>query len=205
VAWLRQTTRNRAHDALRRRLRRRELPDDGALEALPDPGAEPGERLDEARREEALWMAFEGELPRLSLAALALESALSAGDLGRAGVWMARHHETTEQKCGQGPATGWLSWCETVREARNNRSSWLAALGAGEPVTWQAALSTAVRRCHAQGHALTDTLVGEGHFDGRWRWTSWTGDAAFSACLAQTPHQGPQPPLGTEVRLEVLP
>lgn len=59
--WLRQLTRNRAHDALRRVVRRRE---DGAdaLVDRADPHADPHRALDTRQREAALWEALD-QLP----------------------------------------------------------------------------------------------------------------------------------------------
>lgn len=56
--WLRQIARNRSHEALRRRLQRREVPPD-ALAAVAAPGLDAGERLDSEREEAALWAALE--------------------------------------------------------------------------------------------------------------------------------------------------
>ncbi|MFT4623899.1 MAG: RNA polymerase sigma factor (sigma-70 family) [Myxococcota bacterium] len=58
--WLRQLTRNRACDAMRKVARRREAFDLGTLERLEDPVAEVGERLDGSREEQAVWDALDG-------------------------------------------------------------------------------------------------------------------------------------------------
>ncbi|HHO53969.1 MAG TPA: sigma-70 family RNA polymerase sigma factor [Deltaproteobacteria bacterium] len=57
-SWLRQIARNRAHETLRRRLQRREVPGD-VLTGLADPRLDTDERLDSERREAVMWEALE--------------------------------------------------------------------------------------------------------------------------------------------------
>jgi RNA polymerase sigma factor (sigma-70 family) len=55
--WLRGIARNRAREALRSRLQRREV--GAALDRVADPAPDPGERIDGERREAALWTALD--------------------------------------------------------------------------------------------------------------------------------------------------
>ncbi|MEQ1506920.1 MAG: sigma-70 family RNA polymerase sigma factor, partial [Myxococcota bacterium] len=57
-AWIRGIARNRARDALRSRLQRREVTGD-ALTQLADPAPDPADTLDGAEREAAVWAALD--------------------------------------------------------------------------------------------------------------------------------------------------
>jgi RNA polymerase sigma factor (sigma-70 family) len=57
--WLRQLTRNRAHDAVRKQARLREDSGVEALHALADPSADVGERIDADHQERAMWHALD--------------------------------------------------------------------------------------------------------------------------------------------------
>jgi RNA polymerase sigma factor (sigma-70 family) len=58
-SWLRGIARNRAREALRSKVSRREIAGE-ALTGVADPAPDPGERLDGERQEAALWAALEG-------------------------------------------------------------------------------------------------------------------------------------------------
>ncbi len=62
LPWLRQLTRNRAHDAVRRQLRARRRSDGGDAAALPDPRPDAGAQL-MAREEEAALVEALAQLP----------------------------------------------------------------------------------------------------------------------------------------------
>lgn len=156
------------------------------------------------------WYEAHGNADHLTLTIAGIDTALALGDLDRAARWMPHHHARAHEICDPEKARirGFAmpaEWCAIMTSERDNRSSYLAALGHGEPATWQAALGAVARRCHADGHALHAPLTGDGAWSGAWSWSGWSATTSFAACVGDTPHEGPTPPPGTLVRLEVLP
>jgi hypothetical protein len=144
----------------------------------------------------------QSEVPRQRLAVMAVETALSLRDDHRSQLWMVRHSESTNAVCSSGPER----WCDTARQERDIRSSFLAANGVVAPATWQAALGAMARRCGHDGHRLGVILVGKASWSpAGWSWKDWSMSSSFSDCLESTPHEGPEPRRGTKVMLKVLP
>ncbi len=145
---------------------------------------------------------------RHAISVAALESALALGDDERARAWMGRHDLATDAECAPEVVawrTGTEGWCRKTNQARDNRSSWLAARGVVAPTTWQAAVGATARRCHEEGRALgAGEVIGRGTWSGGWSWTDWSASSALAGCVASAPHEGPEPPDGARVELHVF-